>query len=752
MPLADLTQLQQLDCYSTQISDLTPLTGLHNLKKLDVGLTEITDLWPLRGLIQNRIDVSWNSNAFFENDSVICIGDCPLICPPVEIARESPQAVRDYFEELADDGERLNEVKVIFLGEASAGKTSLVKRLMNEAFDSQESQTHGIRIRQVPFEMSDGEQVTAHLWDFGGQEVMHATHQFFLSQRSVYVLVLNSRNDDQAEKWLKHADSFGGRSPVLVVLNKIDENPSFEVERKSLVEKYPRIQGFYRLSCAQAEHPGFIEFREALRWQIEQADTRRTPFPAHWLAVKQRFVQMQQDYDYIESAEYRRVCQELGVTRPLSQDVLLQFLHDLGVLINFRNLQYFDTQILNPLWLTNGVYRIINSGIVAERGGLLREADFDTVINDPRYQSHNTNEREFVYPKHKLHYIVRVMQEFELCFPIGPSDFIVPQLLPVSAPEFQVEGALLRFVMHFPALLPNSVFPRLMVKLQGFIRGEERWRTGMVLHKPSVFGALARVRWDREDQQLLIDIYGADRRRLLSYIRETVKEIVADFTGLDFVERVPVPDCDGYKDYDELFEAEKAGETDIFVKELKKRIPLATLLDGIEEAAMRDENQQVPVRAFVSYSHKDLAYVKTLQSALSPLVRLQKLSLWHDRDIDAGAEWRPEILQQLEQADIVLCLVSQDFVNSDFCYLQEFETALAAHRRGEKTIMPIRLRKTDWQDLPIAEIQGAPEEWITSAANPDEAWCRVSERLRPLIETARARKLRKLREDGERIR
>lgn len=743
-PLACLINLQALGCRSSQISDLTPLTDLKKLRRMDFGFTELSDLSPLLGLIQNRIDVYWNSNDFYASDSGIYINSCPLICPPVEIARDSPQAVRDYFEELGDDGERLNEVKVIFLGEASAGKTSLVKRLMNEAFDSRESQTHGIRIRQASFDMSDGEQVTAHLWDFGGQEVMHATHQFFLSQRSVYVLLLNSRNDDQAEKWLKHADSFGGRSPVLVVLNKIDENPSFEVERKSLTEKYPRITGFYRLSCADAGHPGFIAFREALRQQIEQADTRRTPFPAHWLAVKRHFVAMQKSYDYIESAEYRRVCQELGVTRRLSQDVLLQFLHDLGVLINFRDLQYFDTQILNPLWLTNGVYRIINSSIVAEQGGLLRERDFDAVINDPRYQNHNTSEREFIYPRDKLYYIVRVMQEFELCFPIGPSDFIVPQLLPANAPDFAPDGAVLRFVMHFPAFLPNGVFPRLMVKLHDFIRGNERWRTGMVLHKASVFDALARVRWDKEDQQLLIDICGNERRRLLSFIRETVKEIVADFTGLEFVERVPVPDFNGYKDYDELVEAEKAGETEIFVKELKRRIPIASLLDGIEEAVMRDENRQLPVKAFVSYSHQDLAHLKSLRSHLSPLVRLHKLQLWDDRDIEAGEEWLPEILQQLEQADIVLCLVSPDFVNSDFCYLREFQAALDAHRCSEKSVVPIMLRKTDWQDLPLAAIQGAPGEWISSAADQDGAWCRVSERLRPVIEAARERKVRRL--------
>lgn len=750
-PLMRLTNLRALSLQGIRINELSSLECLKQLNSLNLSRSDISDLSPVLPLIQNGIEVIWDDDEFVEENSIRVL-DCPLVCPPAEIARDSPQAVRDYFEELGDDGARLNEVKVIFLGEASAGKTSLVKRLMNEPFDDHESQTHGIRIRQANFEMSDGEQVAAHLWDFGGQEVMHATHQFFLSQRSIYVLLLNSRNDDQAEKWLKHADSFGGRSPVLVVLNKIDENPSFEVERKSLQEKYPRIQGFYRLSCAEAERPGFIEFREALRRQIEAADTRRTPIPTHWLAVKQHFVQKQQEYDYIESAKYRRVCEELGVTRPLSQDVLLQFLHDLGVLINFHNLQNFDTQILNPLWLTNGVYRIVNSALVADQGGVLREADFDAVINDPRYKQHNTGEREFVYPKAKLLYIVRVMQEFELCFPTGPGDFIVPQLLPASAPEFQADGALLRFVVHFPSFLPNSVFPRLMVKLHAFIRGGERWRTGMVLHKPSVFDALARVRWDREDQKLLIDICGNERRRLLSFIRETIKEIVADFSGLAFEERVPVPGCGAYKDYEELVEAEKAGETTIFVKELKTRVAIADLLDGVEEAAMRDADLQLPVKAFVSYSHNDLDFVKALQSALSPLVRLQKLSLWYDRDIDAGAEWRPEILQQLAQADIVLCLVSPDFVASDFCYLQEFEAALAAHRRGEQFVMPIRLRETDWQGLPLAEIQGAPEEWIGNAANPDQAWCRVSERLRPVIDKARERKARKLREDGERLR
>nr|WP_292914039.1 toll/interleukin-1 receptor domain-containing protein [Nitrosomonas sp.] len=150
--------------------------------------------------------------------------------------------------------------------------------------------------------------------------------------------------------------------------------------------------------------------------------------------------------------------------------------------------------------------------------------------------------------------------------------------------------------------------------------------------------------------------------------------------------------------------------------------------------------EQLPVKAFVSYAHKDLEHLKALRSALAPLIRLQKLKLWDDRDINASDEWEKVLFQQLEEADIVLCLVSSDFVASDFCYQREFSSALEAHRRSEKNIVPIMLRKTDWKDLPLSGIQGTPGEWITSATNQDEAWTKVSESLRPILEQAKQRK------------
>ena len=106
----------------------------------------------------------------------------------------------------------MNEVKVLLVGEGGSGKTSLVKRLMGQGFDPNESQTHGINIRHKDFAppTPGSDPVHVRFWDFGGQEIMHATHQFFLSQRSVYVLVLDARKEEAAEYWLKHIESFGG--------------------------------------------------------------------------------------------------------------------------------------------------------------------------------------------------------------------------------------------------------------------------------------------------------------------------------------------------------------------------------------------------------------------------------------------------------------------------------------------------------------------------------------------------------------
>ncbi|WP_083887212.1 ADP-ribosylation factor-like protein [Nodosilinea nodulosa] len=140
----------------------------------------------------------------------------------------TPKDILDYYFRLRFERTPLNEAKMILVGFGAVGKTSLVNRLIYQNFSPRSAKTEGIQITQWPIALNDAEDIKLHVWDFGGQEIMHSTHQFFLTERSLYLLVLNGRQgheDADAEYWLELIQSFGGDSPVLVVLNKIQRAP-----------------------------------------------------------------------------------------------------------------------------------------------------------------------------------------------------------------------------------------------------------------------------------------------------------------------------------------------------------------------------------------------------------------------------------------------------------------------------------------------------------------------------------------------
>lgn len=141
---------------------------------------------------------------------------------------------------------------------------------MNNEFQRDERKTEGIQITPWPIRLHDTENVNLHIWDFGGQEIMHATHQFFLTGRGLYLLVLNGREggeDVDIEYWLKLIESFGADSPVIVVLNKIQSHP-FDLNRRGLEEKYPgRIRAFVRTDCEDGT--GIEELRETILSETE---------------------------------------------------------------------------------------------------------------------------------------------------------------------------------------------------------------------------------------------------------------------------------------------------------------------------------------------------------------------------------------------------------------------------------------------------------------------------------------------------
>jgi hypothetical protein len=144
-----------------------------------------------------------------------------------------------------------------------------------------------------------------------------------------------------------------------------------------------------------------------------------------------------------------------------------------------------------------------------------------------------------------------------------------------------------------------------------------------------------------------------------------------------------------------------------------------------------------PVTLFYSYSHKDEDLRDELDGHLKILERRGMVQAWHDREIVPGKTWDSEIDDHLRNAELVLLLVSKDFVASDYIWSTELDIAMRRHGSGEARVVPILVRAVDIQpdDAPFMKLQGLPTDLrpVTSWPNRDEAWTNVAKGLRATV-------------------
>ena len=140
-------------------------------------------------------------------------------------------------------------------------------------------------------------------------------------------------------------------------------------------------------------------------------------------------------------------------------------------------------------------------------------------------------------------------------------------------------------------------------------------------------------------------------------------------------------------------------------------------------------------KVFLSYAHKDEAYKDELKTHLKVLARLGKIEIWDDRAIDAGDEWHSEIMDALDGADIILMLISNYFIASDFCYDKELKRALERHEAKTARVIPIIIRTCEWTELPFGKLQAVPKngQAISEWENPDEAYTFIAKQIKNVV-------------------
>ncbi|CAK8723160.1 hypothetical protein KKHLCK_12465 [Candidatus Electrothrix laxa] len=142
-----------------------------------------------------------------------------------------------------------------------------------------------------------------------------------------------------------------------------------------------------------------------------------------------------------------------------------------------------------------------------------------------------------------------------------------------------------------------------------------------------------------------------------------------------------------------------------------------------------------PVKIFCSYSHKDESFREELEIHASSLMREKLVEIWHDRKIMPGQNWEDAIDIHLEESEIVILLISPNFIASDYCYGKELTRALEKDASGHAKVIPIIIRPTDWSGAPFSKFQAVPKDGkaVTIWDNEDEAWLNVVQGIKKSV-------------------
>jgi internalin A len=495
--ITQLANLQQLRLGRNQLTTLPPeITQLANLRGLTLTGNQLTTLPPEIARLTNLQQLWLDGNqlttlppeiaVLLDNGLVLSTSDNNLEEPLPQLLQQGGHALATYLRSLRD-GTAQYEAKVILIGEGNVGKTSLSAALRGEPFVEGRSFTHGIEVQPIVLPHPDSSKnMVIRLWDFGGQEVYRITHQFFFSQRALYLVVWKPREgqeQNEVEGWLRRIRlRVGSAAKVMIVATHCAPGQDPELDYPHLRREFPGMLAGHFEVDNQSGH-GIKELRDAIAGQAARLPQMGQKISSRWVAVRDDIAVLAADQPQMFFQDFIAVCQRHQLN-DTGIGTLAALMHDLGQVIYFGSddgLQ--DFVVLNPEWLTKAISYVLRDDQTRHAGGVLEHARLGDIWQNPPDGPG--------YPARYHRYFLRLMEKFDISYRLGDEQrSLVAQLVPYRSGTLPwesgtpVPAGLRRLALVCQLREPApGLMAWLTVRHHQAATGHH-WRTGVFLRHP----------------------------------------------------------------------------------------------------------------------------------------------------------------------------------------------------------------------------------------------------------------------------
>ncbi len=758
--LKGLTSLQSLYLSSNEISDYSFLKGLTSLQSLYLSSNEISDYSFLKGLTSlHTLDLSYNQISELNQISFIAdMGSLRKLKvyknPFVKKAGLELSEYDNHLEVIKKELERFQlgknyeitlPVKMVFIGNHHTGKSTLLEYLKTyEIINlSDNESTHIIQIDNYKFGKA-GDLPDVITFDFGGQDYYHGIYKVFLSTGAIFILVWdkernnNRRSEDKSGKnrhtqnfcvnyWLGQKKHFEDND-----ISKTDIDTLFLVETHIDVKKDMDEEQIPQ-TCKVTQ-----EFHVSLNKDFYKADNKKRleylkAVIESTLRLKQIKVKRPKHYQKLLSDifEYHKAKNSKNIVKTiedLKKDYnysenelkidLVQF-REKGLIFYYPDISKIENKVwLNPTGFAKEVHNILGKELLTEQRGIVTKTTFEESVDND---------------------IIEVLKKQKVIFEhiyAKPPEYIIPGYLPCATDDDSIfamlrHGLKTTFILKFKYFLPFGFMTSLICHFGNLPEHKKFWRDqiiftynsenkvyiGLDFEKLEIMVAISN-KYGKNIKDVTRNIFGEiiglfhgnmeqikekvpmDRENVKNLIREN--EDRAEKEQIKIVENLFIStDNTHFVKHEDLAKIDKETKIRAFIKENDILTEKSREVSVTPYQPFVNRRLHKMKKVFISYSHDDLKYRKELQKYLINLERTKEIEIWQDGLIDEGEEWDKTIKKSLEEAEIIIMLVSQSFIASSYVHEIEMANAMKRKKSEEVIIFPVLLSNCDWQEWKI---------------------------------------------------